>query len=80
MEEEKIKENFEVLDTMTMKKNIDRLIPIDLNEATYLSTSYHLDKETSKKSGDLNILKVNESKIEIIASSPELPFGILSIN
>ena len=68
---------FKVLDTLKLELNIDRMI--EYGESQYLTTSYHLDKDSGLKSGDINILSVDEDKIKKIGRSQVFNFGILSI-
>ena len=68
---------FKVLDTLKLEFNIDRMI--EYGESQYLTTSYHLDKDSGLKSGDINILSVDGDKIKRIGRSQVFNFGILSI-
>ena len=55
---------------------MDRIIPFGDN---FVTTSYHLNKETGAKSGDINIVQVIDEKIKTIGRSQVLDYGILSI-
>ena len=65
------------LDTLKLDKNIDRILP--LNPSQYIVASYHLDKATATKSGDLNIVEVKDSKLRLVKQIDSFDFGILSI-
>lgn len=66
-----------VIDTLKLDKNIDRILPLDDN--LFVVASYHLDKESQTKSGDLNVVKIKENKIELVSQLKTFDFGILSI-
>ena len=55
---------------------MDRLVAMG---EQFLTCSYHLDKETGTKSGDFNLLKIENQKIVKKWQSEAFEYGILSI-
>jgi len=51
---------FTKLDTLVLHKNVDRVLRIRDN--IFLVASYHLDKETGTKSGNLVVVEVDIAK------------------
>jgi hypothetical protein len=75
------------LDELKLDKNIDRLVQLP-GELTYLTASYHLNKETNEKSGNLTVLKVENveeegklvpGRIVKHSESASFDFGVLSL-
>ena len=52
-----VEEASRVLDSVELGMNIDRLLKI--TEDMYLAASYHLDKESGKKTGSITSFKVD---------------------
>ena len=69
-------QSFTKLDEIKLDLNIDRIIPYGDN---FVTTSYHLNKETGLKSGDINIIQIQDQKIKTVGRSQVLDYGILSI-
>eukprot|EP00347_Sterkiella_histriomuscorum_P015376 403357250 len=70
---------FQCLDKLTLDKNIDRIIPFD-EPNQYLTASYHLNKETQEKSGNLSIINITEdNKLKLQAKTIDFDYGVLSI-
>lgn len=73
---EGLNDQFEVLNSIVLEKNVDRIISLNDNDC-FLAASYHL--KDGVKTGDLNELTIENGQIRVAKKLAEFDFGVLSL-